>query len=69
MIKLLAEWFELLAKQNWLKHINRSADKYNRLNEKARTQAYVTRKLVERYNELYPNDKIKMRPAGGVSND
>lgn len=61
MIKLLTEWFELLAKQNWLKHINRSVDKYNRLNEKARTQAYVTRKLVERYNELYHNDKIKMR--------
>ena len=32
MIDLIREWLELLVKQNWLRHINREADKYNRLN-------------------------------------
>lgn len=61
MIDLIREWLELLVKQNWLRHINRAADKYNRLNQKANTQAYVVHKLVERYNELYPGDKIAVR--------
>lgn len=61
MIDLIGEWFELLARQNWLRCINRAADKYNRLNQKANTQAYVVHKLVERYNELYPGDKIAVR--------
>jgi len=61
MIDLIREWLELLVKQNWLRHINREADKYNRLNQKANTQAYVVQKLVERYNELYPSDKIAVR--------
>ena len=63
MIDLIREWLELLVKQNWLRHINREADKYNRLNQKANTQAYVVQKLVERYNELYPSDKIAV-PKG-----
>ena len=61
MIDLIRVWLELLVKQNWLRHINREADKYNRLNQKANTQAYVVQKLVERYNELYPSDKIAVR--------
>ena len=61
MIDLIREWLELLVKQNWLRHINREADKYNRLNQKANTQAYVVQKLVERDNELYPSDKIAVR--------
>lgn len=61
MIDLIREWFELWAKQNWLRHIDRASDKYNRLNRKAKVQAYVVHKLVERYNELYPGDKIEVR--------
>lgn len=56
MIKILSELFELSVKKNWLKHINRAVDKYNKLNQKANVQSYVVRKLVDRYNELYPND-------------
>ena len=65
MIDLIREWLELWAKQNWLKHINRAADKYNRLNQKARVQAYIVHALVERYNELYPSDKIEVRRNEG----
>lgn len=65
MIDLIREWLELWAKQNWLKQINRATDKYNRLNQKAKMQAYIVRALVERYNELYPNDKIKMAAREG----
>ena len=39
MIDLIREWLELLVKQNWLRHINREADKYNRLNQKANIAA------------------------------
>ncbi|MDE7245543.1 MAG: hypothetical protein K2O18_16440 [Oscillospiraceae bacterium] len=60
MIELIKEWFEFVAKQNWLNHINRAADRYYRLDRKAQIQAYVVHKLVARYNELYPSDKIKM---------
>ena len=61
MIKLIREFFELWAKQNWLKHIDRAVDKYNRLDRDAKVQAHVVHKLVERYNEIYPGDKIEER--------
>lgn len=67
MIDLIREWFELWAKQNWLKHIDRAMDKYNRLYRKARVQAHVVHKLVERYNEIYPNDRIKTVAKEGQS--
>lgn len=58
MIELIKEWFELTVKQNWLKHIDRAIDKYNKLKRKTDIQNHVVHKLVERYNELYPNDMI-----------
>lgn len=61
MIKLISEWLELWAKQNWLKHIDRAVDKYNRLDRKAKVQAHVVHKLVERYNEIYPRDKLEKK--------
>lgn len=60
MIKILSELIELSVKKNWLKHINKAVDKYNKLNQEANVQSYVVRKLVDRYNELYPNDMIKV---------
>lgn len=60
MIKILSELLELSVKKNWIKHINRAVDKYNKLRQKANVQSYVVRKLVDRYNELYPNDMIKI---------
>ena len=65
MIDLIREWFELAAKQNWLKRIDRAVDKYNRLNQKARVQAHFLHKLVERYNETYPSDEIKLNQKEG----
>lgn len=59
MIELIREWFELGAKQAWLKQIDRAANKYNRLKRKTEVQAHIVHKLVERYNEIY-DDKIKL---------
>lgn len=61
MIELIKEWFELTVKQNWLKHIDRAVDKYNKLKRKTDIQNHVVHKLVERYNELYPNDMIDIK--------
>ena len=64
MIDLIREWFEFWAKQNWLKHIDRAVNEYNRLEQKARVQAHVVHELVKRYNEIYPNDKIEKTEKG-----
>lgn len=66
MIKILSKLFELSVKKNWLNHINRAVDKYNKLNQKANVQAYVVRKLLDRYNELYPNDMIMIKIVSGT---
>lgn len=58
MNELIKKWFELIVKQNWLKTIDREVDKYNKLKRKMDIQNHVVHKLVERYNELYPNDMI-----------
>lgn len=58
MIELIGELFELWARQNWLKRIDQAVDEYNRLNRKARMQTHVVHKLVARYNEIYPENKI-----------
>ena len=50
MIELIREWFELGAKQAWLKQIDRAANKYNRLKRKTEVQAHIVHKLVDRYN-------------------
>lgn len=65
VIELIKEWLELAAKQNWLNHINRAIDKYNKLNQKARVQAHVIHKLVERYDEIYHGNKIKLMQKDG----
>lgn len=58
MIELIKEWLELTVKQNWMKTIDREVDKYNKLKRKMDVQNHVVHKLVEKYNELYPNDMI-----------
>ncbi|MDE7243750.1 MAG: hypothetical protein K2O18_07220 [Oscillospiraceae bacterium] len=60
MTELIREWFEYKAKKNWLKCIGKAADKYNRLNQRARVQAHV-HKLMERYNEIY-GEEIGLTP-------
>lgn len=62
MIELIREWFELTAKKNWLKTIDRAVNKYNRLRQEATAQSYIVRKLLDKYNDLYPSDKIKISP-------
>lgn len=66
MVDLITELFELWTKKIWLKHIDRAADKCKRLEMAARAQAHVVHKLVERYNEIYPGDKIEARRKEGT---
>lgn len=60
MIDLIRERFELWVRHNWIKHINREVDKCNRMTRKTRAQAHIVRKMVERYNEIYPGYKIRV---------
>lgn len=61
IIELIREGIEFRVNINRLKRINRAADKYNKLTHKVRVQANVVHKLVERYNELYPNNRIEVK--------
>jgi len=65
MFELIKECFELFVKQNWLKHIDRAVDEYNKLTRKAKVQAHIVHELMARYNELYPDDKLKIGGRDG----
>ena len=56
MIKLIRAWFDLWCRERWLKYIDKACDKYNKLEAKAKRQAYVVHALFDRYKELYPDD-------------
>lgn len=56
--KLIRESFELSCKRRWLKTIDRQVDKYNKSAARANREKLVVNKLIERYNELYPEQQI-----------
>lgn len=61
MKELLKEWLELSAKMHWLKTIDRTHARYMKLKKKADREAHAIRKLIERFNELYPDDKLRIK--------
>lgn len=61
MKELLKEWFELFVKMRWMKTIDRTHDRYMKLKRKADREAHAIRKLIERFNELYPDDKLTIK--------
>lgn len=61
MIELIKEWFEIIKKKNWLRIINKEYDRYRMIYSKAKIQANVVNTLVDKYNELYPDDKLNVR--------
>ena len=60
MISLLKATFELAVKKCWLNQIEKAINKNNRLNQKARRQAYIARKLMEQYNKIYGSEDIQI---------
>lgn len=58
---LLKECFELFCRNNWLRVIRKEVDKYNKLCAKGKVSEHVISELIDRYNELYPNDMIKQK--------
>ena len=60
MISLLKVMFELAVKKFWLKQIEKAINKNNRLNQKARRQGYIARKLMERYSEIYGSEDLQI---------
>lgn len=58
----LKEWIkessEYAVKKQWLKSINKEFDRYYKYNSQTRRQKHIVFGMVERYNELYPTDKI-----------
>lgn len=52
---LIKRTFDIWAKERWLRRIDKEVNKYNRMNDKTRRQAYAVRTLVDKYNELCPD--------------
>lgn len=59
MKKLLKRQFELWVKMRWLKTIDKEVKKRRKYFFKYKRQEYVVNKLVEEYNNLYADSKLK----------
>ncbi len=59
MKKLLKRQFELWVKMWWLKTIDKEIKKRRKYFFKYKRQEYVVNKLVEEYNNLYADSKLK----------
>lgn len=59
MRKLLKQTFELWVKMRWLKTIDKEIKKRRKYFFKYKRQEYVVNKLVEEYNNLYADSKLK----------
>lgn len=52
----------------WLRKIDKSVEKYNRLNHKTNRQGRVVNALIARYNEIYAHDGIAAKGLGEAGN-
>lgn len=59
MKELLKRRFELWIKMRWLKTIDKEIKKRRKYFFKYKRQEYVVNKLVEEYNNLYADSKLK----------
>lgn len=59
MKELLKRSFELWVKMRWLKTIDKEIKKRRKYFFKYKRQEYVVNKLVEEYNNLYADSKLK----------
>ena len=61
MANILKEYFELWVKKRWLLFIERELIRQNNLRNRWKRQGYVVKRLVNRYNELYPDERIYIK--------
>lgn len=59
MRELIKQNFKLWCQMRWIKMIDRESNKVLKLDGKTRRQRYVVQRLIERYNELFPDSKIR----------
>ena len=55
----LKEWFELWCKNRWLKIIDKEVNKMNKYCDLWKRKKFVVDKLVDKFNELYPDLQFK----------
>jgi len=58
MKELIKSTFNLWIKRRWLKSIERDVDKYNRLDRKLKTQAFIVHSMIKRYHEIYGEELL-----------
>lgn len=59
--ELIKKTLDLSIKKHWLKTIDREANRYNRLINRANIQARVVHSIVNKYNGLYPEDALEIK--------
>lgn len=57
MMKLMKKKFDLWCQKRWLKAIDKETNKYRKLKTKLSIQRSVIKALLDRYEELYEEDK------------
>ena len=57
--EMIKKSFDLWVKMRWLKTIDKEAKKRRKYFFKFKRQEYVVNKLVEEYNNLYADSKLK----------
>ena len=58
MLQLIKQIVSLGIRNRWLKAIEKERRKYERLCAQANRQAYIVRRLIDRYNELYKEAQL-----------
>jgi hypothetical protein len=61
LINLIKESIDLSVRMRWLKQIEKSCDKRNKLYQAYQRECLVIEDLVKKFNELYPDDKLKRK--------
>lgn len=61
MKELIKTSFELFCKKRWLKAIDKEIRKCNKLSAEHGRHKHILDRLVERYNELYDDDPIRVK--------
>lgn len=69
ILKLLERTFDIWAKKNWLRTIDKELTILNRLQSKVSRQKHIVNELVKKYNSIYHNDTIAIEPKKENENE
>ena len=61
LIKLIKESIDLSVRMRWLREIEKSLDKRNKLYQAYQRECLVAKDLVKSFNELYPDAQLKWK--------